>query len=105
VQSEDAGFSEFRLKEFADVELKDGTILIESIKRSDERPIVHWIPEQIARVAELLRPAGEEIYTISGVIEDFELKVGEVYQLERVGFAKVESLPAEGPVELLWLHG
>ena len=36
-------------------------------------------------------------------MEDFELEVGAIYQFERVGFAKIESINKEG-VRLLWLH-
>jgi len=37
------------------------------------------------------------------VLEDYELSEGEVYQLERVGFAKFEGIQ-EGIARLLWLH-
>jgi hypothetical protein len=49
-------------------------------------------------------PDGENVRELEGVIEDFELSVGDVYQFERFGFAKIERINNE-VVELIWLHG
>jgi hypothetical protein len=49
-------------------------------------------------------PEGEEIRELVGFIEDFELNIGEVYQFERIGFAKLERINGE-VAELVWLHG
>ena len=59
----------------------------------------------MAREAVLLRSEGDDLFTHEGLLEDFELKIGEVYQLERVGFARLESLSEGGPATLVWLHG
>ena len=59
----------------------------------------------MGRDAVLHRPEGGRIVSESGLLEDFELEVGEIYQLERVGFAKLDELPEKGPASLLWLHG
>ena len=48
-------------------------------------------------------PDGDEINEVDGLLEDFGLEVGKVYQLERVGFAKLESMEGTG-AKLLWLH-
>ena len=34
-----------------------------------------------------------------------DISEGTIYQLERVGFAKIEKIPNIGPVEMVWLHG
>ena len=78
---------------------------MESEERSDQRPIIHWIPTQIARTAELSIPESDEVRIVDGCVENFELEVGEIYQLERVGFARLESLPEKGSAKFLWLHG
>ena len=48
-------------------------------------------------------PIKEELTETTGFIEDFELGVGEVYQFERLGFARVESIDDE-QVRIVWLH-
>ena len=45
-----------------------------------------------------------ELRSVKGMIEDFELNTGQVIQLERVGFARIESLADDLPVKLIWLH-
>ena len=67
--------------------------------------MVQWLPLGMGRDAVLHRPEGGRISSESGLLEDFELEIGEVYQLERVGFARLEDLPDEGPAKLIWLHG
>jgi glutamyl-tRNA synthetase len=105
IQASDLGSSRVRLKEFADIKVKGDVATVESFERSDERPIIHWVPTRIAREAELAAPAGDELITHTGIIEDFELIVGETYQLERVGFARLEELSKDGVAKLVWLHG
>jgi hypothetical protein len=58
----------------------------------------------MARQAELSIPDGMELRSVKGMIEDFELNTGQVIQLERVGFARIESLADDLPVKLIWLH-
>ncbi len=105
IQASDLHSGRVRLKEFADIEISRDTATVESFDRSDERPIIHWIPTSMAREAELVIPTGDELHTRTGVLEDFELEVGDTYQLERVGFARLEELPEVGAAKLVWLHG
>ena len=105
IQASDLHSGSVRLKEFADIEISRDTATVESFDRSDERPIIHWIPTSMAREAELVIPTGDELHTRTGVLEDFELEVGDTYQLERVGFARLEELPEAGAAKLVWLHG
>jgi len=105
IQASDLHSGRVRLKEFADIEISRDTATVESFDRSDERPIIHWIPTSMAREAELVIPTGDELHTRTGVLEDFELEVGDTYQLERVGFARLEELPEAGAAKLVWLHG
>ncbi len=103
IQSSDFGNGKLRFKDLADMDISGSDAEIESEERTDSRPIIHWLPKKMAREAVLEVPDGGSITEVPGVIEDFELEVGAIYQLERVGFARIESL-GEGPVRLLWLH-
>ena len=103
IQDSDFVEGKLRLKDFADIIISGSSATIESVDRSDDRKIVHWIPEKLALEAILSVPDGEEISEVKGVLEDFELTEGEVYQLERVGFARFEGIQ-EGIARLLWLH-
>ena len=105
VSIQDSDFLEgkLRLKDFADIIISGSSATIESVDRSDDRKIVHWIPEELALEAILSVPDGEEISEVKGVLENFELTEGEVYQLERVGFARFEGIQG-GIARLLWLH-
>ncbi|MDE0912844.1 MAG: glutamate--tRNA ligase [Candidatus Poseidoniales archaeon] len=96
-----------RLKDYADVDIDAGTSVarVESWSRSDRRAIVHWLPQIMARKARLTRGIGHDLVVEEGMLEGFELVEGAIVQLERVGFARIESLPDDGPVELLFLHG
>jgi len=105
IQASDMGQGRVRLKEFADIEISGDVATIESYDRSDKRPIIHWIPAGFARGAELVTPVEDGLVTQTGVLEDFELVVGETYQLERVGFARLEELSNDGLAKLVWLHG
>ena len=105
IQASDLSPGKVRLKEFADVEISGDEVTVESLERSDQRAIIHWVPTSMAREAVLLTSDGDSLVTHEGLIEDFELEVGEVYQLERVGFARLESLSEGGPATLVWLHG
>tara|TARA_Y100000287_G_scaffold178940_1_gene172152 strand:- start:795 stop:1673 length:879 start_codon:yes stop_codon:yes gene_type:complete len=103
---EDSDYSEeLRLKDFADVSIKENHAIVSSLQRSDKRTIVHWLPINQSRVAVLTTPLGSEFRIDEGLIENIDLVEGEILQLERVGFAKIECVPESGPVELLFLHG
>ncbi|MBT92778.1 MAG: glutamate--tRNA ligase [Euryarchaeota archaeon] len=104
VEKQDAEIETIRLKDYADISNINGKAIVQSWDRSDKRPIVHWIPENMAREAELSIPHGMELRSVNGMIEDYELKIGQIIQLERVGFAKIESLTDDLPVKLIWLH-
>ena len=103
IQSSDLVDGKIRLKDFADVEISGYEAVIESEERTDERPIIHWLPRKMGTEAVISAPNGEEIIEKRGFIESFDLEVGSIYQLERVGFARVEFIE-EGIVKLLWLH-
>ena len=103
IQDNDFVEGKLRLKDFADIIISGSSGTIESVDRSDDRKIVHWIPKMLSLEAILAVPNGEEINEVRGVIEDFELIEGEIYQLERVGFARFEGFQ-DGFARLLWLH-
>ncbi len=103
VQSSDLVDGKVRLKDFADIYISDFEAKIESLNRSDNRPIIQWLTKGVAQEATLSIPNEEGVEIIRGVVEGFEIRLGEVYQLERIGFARVDDI-VEGVVRMLWLH-
>lgn len=93
-----------RLKDFASISIKNYKAIIESVEIIDKRPIVHWLIKNNSREAILYVPDKEEVIIHRGLIEKDDISEGIVYQLERVGFVKIEKIPNEGPVEMIWLH-
>ena len=83
IESNDANGT-YRLKEFADI---NTTGTIESIERSDSRPIIHWTSIASSKDANLLIPNQEEIQTIPGRVETNTFPIGTIVQLERIGYA------------------
>ena len=83
IESDDARVT-YRLKEFADIGVNGD---IESIERSDKRPIIHWVSSATSSNAKLIIPEQEEIRTIQGRIESNKYPVGTIVQLERIGYA------------------
>ena len=75
-----------RLKDFCDIS-KDG--VVESIERSDNRTIVHWVSG--GHKTMLLTPEGKEILKSEGILENHQLSIGTIVQLERIGYAKLEE--------------
>ena len=104
IQSSDVGDGVVRLKDFADVKIVDEYANIESFEKSDERRIIHWLPLKNSRKARLVIPNGDEINELNGLLEDIDLVIGDVYQLERVGFARLDRFEEDFTAVLIWLH-
>ena len=83
IESEDATGT-YRLKEFADVG-ENG--IIESIDRSDKRPIIHWTSATNSVKTKLIIPDQEEIKIVNGRVEFNDYSIGTIVQLERIGYA------------------
>tara|TARA_B100001250_G_scaffold88374_1_gene73175 strand:- start:19290 stop:21026 length:1737 start_codon:yes stop_codon:yes gene_type:complete len=96
--------NKLRLKDFASITVIDKKGIIESTEIIDKRPIVHWLTKNNSRDAMLFVPSKEEIIVHEGLLEKDNISEGMIYQLERVGFVKIEKIPNEGPVEMIWLH-
>jgi glutamyl-tRNA synthetase len=105
VEKKDLLKKEIRLKDFADVEIKKPKVSVQSYERLDKRAIVHWLPISMAKKAILTIPEGDKIVIQEGMMEDFELVKGSIVQLERVGYAIIESENNSDIIQLLWLHG
>ena len=93
----------FRLKELANVESIEGIFEIGSTERDDDRPIIHWLSPDSSVTCELVMANGSELNIMNCLVEDANLKIGEVVQLERKGFARVEEWSSSSR-RLLWLH-
>ena len=104
VEHKDLQKKQIRLKDFADIQIRKSEGIIQSMDRNDRRSIVHWVPKSISKKAILTIPNGNEIIVQEGVIEDIQIIKNNIVQLERVGYAKIESIE-EDLIKLLWLHG
>jgi glutamyl/glutaminyl-tRNA synthetase len=104
IEEKDIDNEQIRLKDFADIKIKDSKGIIQSIERTDKRQIVHWLPKTIAKKAVLTIPKGNEIIVQEGMMEDIQIMENNIVQLERVGYARIESSNEE-VIKLLWLHG
>ncbi|DAC44873.1 MAG TPA: hypothetical protein D7H98_01170 [Candidatus Poseidoniales archaeon] len=102
IEEEDLSDS-FRLKELANVESTKGVFEIGSTERDDDRPIVHWLSPDSSVTCELIMANGSDLSVLSCLVEDADLEIGEVVQLERKGFARVEDW-SQNSRRLLWLH-
>ena len=83
IESEDATGT-YRLKEFADIGANGN---IESIDRSDKRPIIHWTSSTNSIESNLIIPDQEEIKIVNGRVESNDYSIGTIVQLERIGYA------------------
>ena len=93
----------FRLKGLANIESVKGIFEIGSVERDDDRPIIHWLSADSSVPCELVIADGGELNVMSCLVEDAQLEIGEVVQLERKGFARVEEWSPNSR-KLLWLH-
>ena len=93
----------FRLKGLTNVESVGGIFKIGSVERDDDRPIIHWLSPDSSVTCELVMAIGDELNIMSCLVEDADLEIGEVVQLERKGFARVEEWSPNSR-KLLWLH-
>ena len=89
LEGDDLGKMDVRLKEFADVALHDREARLESIERSDKRPIVHWLTDQNSTDGVLVGTKDDTNIHIEGKMERHKHAVGTIVQLERVGYARV----------------
>jgi hypothetical protein len=105
IEENDLKNNKIRLKDFADIQISENKAIVESWEKTDKRQIVHWLPSSMAISATLTRNKGDSLVIEEGLIENFELNKGAVIQLERVGFARIESVQEDGKVNLLFLHG
>ena len=105
IEENDLKNNKIRLKDFADIQISENKAIVESWEKTDKRQIVHWLPSSMAISATLTRNKGDSLVIEEGLIENFELNEGAVIQLERVGFARIESVQEDGKVNLLYLHG
>jgi len=94
-----------RLKDFVDLDLSSEVARIRAVARVDSTPIIHWLPVDYSKPATLLMADQEELVEVAGFVEINDHTIGEVVQLERVGFARIESIDDDGIFRLIHLHG
>ena len=69
--------------------LHDREAQLESIERSDKRPIVHWLSDQNSTEGVLVGTKDDTVFRIEGRMERHKHPTGTIVQLERVGYARV----------------
>jgi glutamyl/glutaminyl-tRNA synthetase len=106
-----SGDGRLRLKDFADIHLdphQGGEVV--QLEKADGVRIVHWLVAGVERPAVMWRPdESGEWSKRKGLLETSGHGVGQVVQLERVGFARIDGLPASNDptssTDLIWTHG
>ena len=104
VQTSDMDDNSLRLKEFANVTFSEEIARVEDFERSDRRQIIHWVLDHHSKDAILLVVKDNQIERRSGRLEDVNLELGNVVQLERVGFARVTKIMDDGTPIMTYLH-
>jgi glutamyl-tRNA synthetase len=85
VEQEDLG-SPMRLKDLCDI---DENGAFESLEKSDNRGIVHWVAG--GSPTKLTTAEGKKLIVEQGILESHDHKVGTIVQLERIGYAIIEE--------------
>lgn len=85
------------MAEFVSTELSDA--------KKVKAPIVHWVPHSRNTKVIIIRPKGLNLLKIRGYGEEYlkTLKTGDVVQLVRYGFVKVDNV-REDVIELVFIH-
>ena len=95
-----------RLMDAVNILIKDNGAVFHSSSLEEAREvgaqIVHWVPFQNSNIVNLVMPDAK---TSNGLIEpsSLEIKVDDVVQLERVGFARLDSIN-EGKLTFYYAH-
>jgi len=91
VEESDLSDGYFRLKGLCNIEVEDGKAEFRPGDHKDalenDAEFIHWVPEN-SDEATVRMPTGKDI---EGLIEPVEIKVDEVIQFERFGFARKDS--------------
>lgn len=92
--------NKIRLKDFADIQIKDDIASIISLNPTEKLPIIHWLNSENSHDATLEITNENEIELIKGKLENFSnIKINDTVQLERIGYAKIENKN-----ELVFIH-
>ena len=105
VAADDLTNQKVRLKDFADVMLTEDRASVVRIERQDNTPIIHWVSGAHSQPATLLIAEEGVLVSATGLLETNALEPGAIIQLERMGFARLERIDADGTRHLVHLHG
>lgn len=89
-----------RLKDWCDIgPIGEGHAEIISIEPSEKLAKIHWVSKGGSSPATLMVPKGKELHLSEGLLENHQYPVGTIVQLERVGYARIES-----DSQLIYVH-
>lgn len=87
-----------RLMEAANFHVAEDRLVFHSISLDEAKrqgaPIIHWVISRETPEAHVLKPEGDELITVRGLIEskaEEKLSLGKTYQLLRYGFVRLDS--------------
>ena len=89
-----------RLKDLGNIVIAGGSAFWAGDALDRSMPIIQWLPGDHAAPLTVLRPDGESLRRVAGLVEPAALEhIGEVVQFERFGFVRLES-----ETTAVWLH-
>jgi glutamyl-tRNA synthetase len=100
VPAADMHHKQLRLKDLGNILLAGGSAFWTGDTLDRDIAIVQWLPKTVGRPFTVLRPDGEDLHEVKGLVEPAALAhVGATVQFERFGFVTLED-EATG----IWLH-
>ncbi len=85
IEAEDCGKA-VRLMDLCDIDSEGN---VESIDRSDKRPVIHWVAGGSPSTLRIAK--GNDKVTFEGILENHSHPIGTIVQLERIGYAIIEE--------------
>jgi glutamyl-tRNA synthetase len=90
---------QFRLIGLCNIVLKEGIAIVKGKQIVKDMPKIQWVSEQNAKI-KIIKPG----HILTGLAEPdiAKCKVGDIVQLERIGFGRIEKIGKE--VVFVWAH-
>lgn len=100
IPGDEAQHKQVRLKDLGNILMAGGSAFYTGEEMDRSMPIIQWLPKDEAAPFTVLRPDGDDLRHVEGLVEPAALAhVGGVVQFERYGFVRIED-ESTG----IWLH-